>query len=448
MSSRELIDAQFDRAVEIVQSLPKTGPIQTDYEEKLTILYKQATVGNVKSPRPGIWDMLGRAKWDAWNKQKDLTPLEAKWLYVDALLKVLRKYGDKTAAMNYVKELESFGSGPGTRIMNGTSIVEPRSSSSGSTASNKPTPISYPYPNHPLSPNRPPAPGESSSEEEPSDEDDDYAHEEESRHSVPALSVVTQLNNIPNPRSRPPSSAPSPRYYHPRAGQVPATQPQPAFETPSAFADPSPPPQQPQSSNANMHSNANIHPTNAYPHQTAYPASAPSRAFTNYSAGVHLLAGSYDPARPPSRASLESAVANVQAHLAALSERLEVMEHLQVPASRSPVVFSGSGVYPGSNGRRTYDLDDMGLWSLVLRPLADGAERVKDFFARDDTRSPARIIVRRLCLDASFLLCVVMLVRSIWRRSGTRRREVVAALVALWKALLGRQERVMVSRGV
>ncbi|KAI4519090.1 ACBP-domain-containing protein, partial [Schizophyllum commune Loenen D] len=236
MSSRELIDAQFDRAVEIVQSLPKTGPIQTDYEEKLTMysLYKQATVGNVKSPRPGIWDMLGRAKWDAWNKQKDLTPLEAKWLYVDALLKVLRKYGDKTAAMNYVKELESFGSGPGTRIMNASRSRG--SSSSGSTASGKPTPISYPYPNHPLSPNHPPVPGESSSEEEPSDEDDDYAHEEESRHSVPALSVVTQLNNIPNPRSRPPSSAPSPRYYHPRAGQVPATQPQPAFETPSAFA--------------------------------------------------------------------------------------------------------------------------------------------------------------------------------------------------------------------
>jgi hypothetical protein len=37
MDSRELIDAQFDRAVEIVQSLPKNGPIQTDYEEKLTM---------------------------------------------------------------------------------------------------------------------------------------------------------------------------------------------------------------------------------------------------------------------------------------------------------------------------------------------------------------------------------------------------------------------------
>jgi acyl-CoA-binding protein len=72
MTSNQLISAQFDRAVEIVQSLPKTGPIQTDYEEKLAMysLFKQATVGNVKSPRPGIWDMLGRAKWDAWAKKQ------------------------------------------------------------------------------------------------------------------------------------------------------------------------------------------------------------------------------------------------------------------------------------------------------------------------------------------------------------------------------------------
>lgn len=37
MASNELISAQFDRAVEIVQGLPKTGPIQTDYEEKLAM---------------------------------------------------------------------------------------------------------------------------------------------------------------------------------------------------------------------------------------------------------------------------------------------------------------------------------------------------------------------------------------------------------------------------
>ena len=65
-----------------------------------------ATAGNVKTPRPGIWDMLGRAKWylylhiqtlwrhsniinrDAWAKHKDLESFEAKWLYVESLLKV------------------------------------------------------------------------------------------------------------------------------------------------------------------------------------------------------------------------------------------------------------------------------------------------------------------------------------------------------------------------
>ncbi|OCH85753.1 ACBP-domain-containing protein [Obba rivulosa] len=96
-SRQHIDDAQFDRAVDIVQSLPKTGPIQTGYEEKLDdmtcatavgSLYKQATVGNVQPPLPSVWDMLGRAKWDAWAKHKDLDLYEAKWLYVNALLKV------------------------------------------------------------------------------------------------------------------------------------------------------------------------------------------------------------------------------------------------------------------------------------------------------------------------------------------------------------------------
>lgn len=45
MNSRELIDAQFDRAVEIVQNLPKTGPVQTGYEEKLS-MYRCAAISS------------------------------------------------------------------------------------------------------------------------------------------------------------------------------------------------------------------------------------------------------------------------------------------------------------------------------------------------------------------------------------------------------------------
>jgi hypothetical protein len=43
MNPNNLIDAQFNRAVEIVQNLPKAGPIQTGYEDKLN-LYRCAIV--------------------------------------------------------------------------------------------------------------------------------------------------------------------------------------------------------------------------------------------------------------------------------------------------------------------------------------------------------------------------------------------------------------------
>ena len=73
-----------------------------------------------------MFDMLGRAKHDAWAKQKDLGTREAKLQYVETLVKVmvlflvvarrlpalwqvLRKYSDRTVAMDLVQELESYG---------------------------------------------------------------------------------------------------------------------------------------------------------------------------------------------------------------------------------------------------------------------------------------------------------------------------------------------------
>lgn len=87
-------------------SLPKGGPVQTSYEEKLWLysLYKQgrqtsndgltisadesATEGDISASRPGMLDMLGRAKWDSWNKQKGTDKEDAKTQYVTALIRV------------------------------------------------------------------------------------------------------------------------------------------------------------------------------------------------------------------------------------------------------------------------------------------------------------------------------------------------------------------------
>ncbi|KAJ7873275.1 hypothetical protein B0H14DRAFT_3860091 [Mycena olivaceomarginata] len=428
--SHDLIDAQFDRAVEIVQGLPKTGPIQTGYDEKLAMysLYKQATVGNVTSPRPGIWDMLGRAKWDAWAKHKDLDPYEAKWLYVGTLMKVLRKYSDRTVSADLIQELESYGGDPSNIIMSR------HLSGSGQSGF---------FWIHCM-PRNQAQEHETSSE----DETDDEVHLEPPVTHTPM--PMPQIN-------RPPSSVSSHRYRTPMAGslatspppilnRIPETQPMPGFETPSAFGE---------------QSNSSGFFPSSYPrHPTFTPHTHNTEARCSPSLSNRMA---FPSPRPGSRPTIEHAIQNMQAHLAALSERIESLESFSGRLSRSrtsvsPRVGGSPGWGPGRGspgyGRDTHqwDLDDLGMWSLVANPIARGIEALREattFFARDENRSPTAMIVRRLALDTSFLLCVLAVIRALWKKSGVRRREVNAALLALWRAILGtKKPRVMVDRGV
>jgi acyl-CoA-binding protein len=50
---------------------------------KLYALYKQATAGDAAEPRPGFSDMVGRAKWDAWNGLKGKSGDEAMQQYIE-----------------------------------------------------------------------------------------------------------------------------------------------------------------------------------------------------------------------------------------------------------------------------------------------------------------------------------------------------------------------------
>nr|GAT53843.1 predicted protein [Mycena chlorophos]GAT53844.1 predicted protein [Mycena chlorophos] len=267
---------------------------------------------------------------------------------------------------------------------------------------------------------------------------------------------------------RPPSSVSSNRYRTPMAGsllasspppampvlpRVPETQPLPGFETPSAFAEPS-------SGSSFIPSFADLSrgnltsPPNMYPAQPQYRDSMQTVSSRTHGGGV--------PSRPISRPTLEHAVENVQAHLAALSERMESLESLHLSrsgASPGHAVPGGSPAWRGSpggrrngNNQRQWDLDDLGMWSLVAQPISRGIESLREaatFFARDENRTPMMIIVRRLCLDISFLVCVLAVIRALWRKSGVRRREVKAALGILWRAILGtKPPRAMVDRGV
>merc|ERR1711994_796953 len=72
--------AEFTKAAEDVKGLP-TSP---DNNELLTLygLYKQATVGDVNTDRPGMFDMKGKAKWDAWEGRKGMSKDDAEKEYI------------------------------------------------------------------------------------------------------------------------------------------------------------------------------------------------------------------------------------------------------------------------------------------------------------------------------------------------------------------------------
>jgi diazepam-binding inhibitor (GABA receptor modulating acyl-CoA-binding protein) len=52
---------------------------------KLYALYKQGSEGDVDGKRPGFTDMIGRAKWDAWNEIKGTAKEAAMQQYVDLI---------------------------------------------------------------------------------------------------------------------------------------------------------------------------------------------------------------------------------------------------------------------------------------------------------------------------------------------------------------------------
>jgi diazepam-binding inhibitor (GABA receptor modulating acyl-CoA-binding protein) len=77
------LKAQFEQAVKDSKSLPDKPDNMTLL--KLYALYKQASAGDVEGKRPGFTDMVGRAKWDAWNEIKGTATETAMGEYVELI---------------------------------------------------------------------------------------------------------------------------------------------------------------------------------------------------------------------------------------------------------------------------------------------------------------------------------------------------------------------------
>ncbi|TKR60027.1 hypothetical protein L596_029618 [Steinernema carpocapsae] len=83
----------FEASAEQVKNL-KTSPSNDELLE-LYALYKQGTVGDNTTAKPGMLDIKGKAKWSAWDGKKGIAQEKAKEEYVAFVTSLVTKYGLK-----------------------------------------------------------------------------------------------------------------------------------------------------------------------------------------------------------------------------------------------------------------------------------------------------------------------------------------------------------------
>ena len=81
------LKADFQNAAKDVMALAERP--DNDTMLRLYALYKQGSEGDVSGPKPGFFDFVGTAKYEAWAKLKGTAPEDAQKKYVDLVKKLL-----------------------------------------------------------------------------------------------------------------------------------------------------------------------------------------------------------------------------------------------------------------------------------------------------------------------------------------------------------------------
>ena len=80
------LQARFEQATQDVKGLSERP--DNDTLLRLYAFYKQGSEGDVTGPKPGFFDFVGTAKYEAWAKLKGTSQDEAKQKYVDLVKKL------------------------------------------------------------------------------------------------------------------------------------------------------------------------------------------------------------------------------------------------------------------------------------------------------------------------------------------------------------------------
>ena len=80
------LQSRFEQAAKDVHSLAERP--DNDTLLRLYALYKQGSEGDVKGDKPGFFDFVGTAKYEAWAKLAGTAQDEAKQKYIDLVKKL------------------------------------------------------------------------------------------------------------------------------------------------------------------------------------------------------------------------------------------------------------------------------------------------------------------------------------------------------------------------
>ena len=78
---------EFEKAASDIKGLSERP--DNDTMLRLYALYKQGSEGDVKGDKPGFFDFVGAAKYEAWEKLQGTSPEQAMRKYVDLVKKLV-----------------------------------------------------------------------------------------------------------------------------------------------------------------------------------------------------------------------------------------------------------------------------------------------------------------------------------------------------------------------
>lgn len=87
------LKATFEAAVNYVQTAEGDFKPSNELKLELYALFKQASEGDVNGKKPGMMDLVGKAKWAAWEKLKGQSSDQAMQTYIDRIEELKQKNG-------------------------------------------------------------------------------------------------------------------------------------------------------------------------------------------------------------------------------------------------------------------------------------------------------------------------------------------------------------------